>query len=52
MKTRLKELTSRRSIRSIRPSLEKIKVYMRGWLNYYGVADIVFGKYKFEQCGT
>lgn len=40
MKTRLKELTSRRSIRSIRPSLEKIKVYMRGWLNYYGVADM------------
>ena len=40
MKTRLKELTSRRSVRSIRPSLEKIKVYMRGWLNYYGVADM------------
>lgn len=40
MKSRLKELTSRRSVKSIRPSLEKIKVYMRGWLNYYGVADM------------
>ena len=40
MKSRLKELSSRRSVQSIRPSLEKIKVYMRGWLNYYGVADM------------
>ena len=40
MKSRLKELSSRRSVQSIRPSLGKIKVYMRGWLNYYGVADM------------
>ena len=40
MKSKLKELSSRRSCQSIRPSLEKIKVYMRGWLNYYGVADM------------
>ncbi len=40
MKSRLKELSSRRSAQSIRPSLGKIKVYMRGWLNYYGVADM------------
>ncbi len=39
MKSKLKELSSRRSVQSIRPSLEKIKVYMRGWLNYYGIAD-------------
>ena len=40
MKSKLKELSSRRSVQSIRPSLEKIKVYMRGWLNYYGIADM------------
>ena len=40
MKSRLKELSSRRFCQSIRPSLEKIKVYMRGWLNYYGIADM------------
>lgn len=40
MKSKLKELSSRRSVQSIYPSLEKIKVYMRGWLNYYGIADM------------
>ena len=39
-KSKLKELSSRRSVQSIRPSLEKIKVYARGWLNYYGIADM------------
>ncbi len=40
MKSKLRELSSRRSCQSIRPCLEKIKVYMRGWLNYYGIADM------------
>ena len=40
MKSKLKELSSRRSVQRIRPSLEKIKVYMRGWLNYYGIAEM------------
>lgn len=40
MKSRLKELSSRRSVQSIRPSLERIKVFMRGWLNYYGIAEM------------
>jgi len=40
MKSKLKELSSRRSCQSIRPALEKIKEYMRGWLNYYGIADM------------
>ena len=31
-KSRLKELSSRRSCQSIKPSLEKIKVYVRGGL--------------------
>lgn len=40
MKSKLKELSSRRSVQSIRSSLEKIKVYMRGWLNYYGITSM------------
>ena len=40
MKSKLKELSSRRFVQSIRPALEKIKVYMRGWLNYYGIAEM------------
>ena len=39
-KARLKELSSRRTVQSIRPSLERIKVYARGWLNYYRIADM------------
>lgn len=38
-KSKLKELSSRRSVQSIKPSLERIKVYARGWLNYYGIAS-------------
>ena len=37
-KSRLKELSSRKRCQSIKPNLEKIKVYARGWLNYYGIA--------------
>lgn len=39
-KRTLRELSSRRRCQSIRPSLEKIKVYARGWLNYYGIASM------------
>lgn len=39
-KSKLKELTSRRTVQSIKPSLGKIKVYARGWLNYYGIASM------------
>ena len=39
-KSKLKELSSRRSVQSIKPSLGKIKVYARGWLNYYGIASM------------
>ena len=39
-KTTLRELSSRRRCQSIRPSLERIKVYARGWLNYYGIASM------------
>ena len=39
-KSNLKILSSRRKVQSIKPSLEKIKVYARGWLNYYGIASM------------
>ena len=39
-KARLRELSSRKRCQSIRPALEKIKVYVRGWMNYYGTASM------------
>ena len=39
-KSKLKDLSSRRSVQSIKRSLEIIKVYARGWLNYYGIASM------------
>ena len=39
-KSKLKDLSSRRSVQSIKPSLGRIKVYARGWLNYYGIASM------------
>lgn len=39
-KSTLKELSSRRRCQSIIPSLDRIKVYARGWLNYYGIASM------------
>ena len=39
-KAKLKDLSSRKSVPSIKPSLGRIKVYVRGWLNYYGIANM------------
>ncbi len=39
-KEKLRRLTSRSRCGSIIRTMEKIKVYMRGWLNYYGIADM------------
>ena len=39
-KSTLKELSSRRRCQSIRPLLDRLKVYVRGWLNYYGIASM------------
>ena len=39
-KEKLRRLTSRSKCGSIIKTMEKIKVYMRGWLNYYGIADM------------
>ncbi len=38
--SKLKILSSRRRVQSIKSSLERIKVYARGWLNYYGIASM------------
>ena len=40
MKAKLKELASRKRVQKLPISLDKIKVYMRGRLNYYGIADM------------
>lgn len=39
-KSRLKELSSRRSVQSLKPALKRIEIYARGWLNYYGIASM------------
>ena len=43
MKQRLKDLSSRKRVQSIIPSLKRIEIYMRGWLNYYSVASMKNG---------
>ena len=40
LEEKLKELSSCKCCQSIKPSLERIKVYARGWLNYYGIASM------------
>ncbi len=39
-KDKLRQLTSRSKCGSIIGAMKRIKVYMRGWLNYYGIADM------------
>ena len=43
MKQSLKDLSSRRRVQSIIPSLKRIEIYMKGWLNYYSVASMENG---------
>ena len=40
VKGRLRELTSRSKCGSIVKAMKRIEVYMRGWLNYYSIADM------------
>lgn|GEM_PF-2689315 len=40
LEEKLKDLSSRKFVQSIKPSLERIKVYVRGWLNYYGIVSM------------
>ena len=39
-KDKLRELTSRSRCGNIRRAMERIKVFMRGWLNYFSIADM------------
>lgn len=39
-KKKLKELTSRSQGRNVRQVMEKVKIYIRGWIGYYYVADM------------
>ena len=39
-KDKLRKLTSRSRCGSIVKTMERIKVYMRGWLNYFSIADM------------
>jgi len=39
-KTKLKELTSRSQGRNVRKVMENVKVYIRGWLGYFGIANM------------
>ena len=39
-KARLKELTSRRQGRNVRKVMENVKVYIRSWLGYFGIASM------------
>ena len=39
-KAKLKELTSRSQGRKLDTVLNNVKVFMRGWLGYYGIADM------------
>ncbi len=39
-KQKLKELTSRSQGRNVRKVMENVKVYIRGWLSYFGIASM------------
>ncbi len=39
-KAKLKELTSRSQGRNVRAVMQKVKVYIRGWLGYFGIASM------------
>ena len=39
-KAKLKELTSRSQGRNVRKVMENVKVYIRGWLGYFGIANM------------
>ena len=39
-KAKLKELTSRSQGRNVRKVMEKVKIFIRGWLGYFGIASM------------
>ena len=40
LRMKLKELSSRKNVQCIKPSLVRLKQYITGWMNYYGIANI------------
>ena len=39
-KAKLKELTSRSQGRNVRKVMQNVKIYIRGWLGYFGIASM------------
>ena len=48
-KAKLHELTRRNQGRNVRQVMEKQKLFMQGWLNYYGLADMESTAEKLDQ---
>jgi len=48
-KAKLKELTSRRQGRSVRVVMAKVKVYIRGWLGYFGIASMKTTMHRWDE---
>ena len=46
---KLKELTSRSSGRNIRKVMENVKVYIRGWLGYFGIASMKTTMHRWDE---
>lgn len=39
-KQKLKSLSSRKDVQNVKPALVRLKQYVTGWMNYYGIANI------------
>ena len=48
-KAKLKELTSRSQGRNVRMVMQKVKVYIRGWLGYFGIASMKTTMQKWDE---
>ena len=48
-KAKLKELTSRSQGRNVRVVMEKVKVFIRGWLGYFGIASMKTTMQRWEE---
>ena len=48
-KAKLKELTSRSQGRNVRVVMQKVKVYIRGWLGYFGIARIKTTLHRWDE---
>ena len=48
-KAKLKELTSRSQGRNVRKVMENVKVYIRGWLGYFGIASMKMTMQRWDE---